>query len=166
MFKIYTKAPENTWFEWQFSGYIEMGGEQPNEHFWVPTSRDGKVPFITTPLEDKYTITKLTNKNKTDNRGHVVILNSYYGVQLKENAEEYFEIELEIVSLLDSPNEFNVMIRCPTNKQMIVEKCIQKDFKFFGGWPNMDWPTTYREFILKKTEDGKEIYGNFCFDKN
>ena len=157
MFRIYTKAPQDTWFEWMFSGHEEWGGEQITKE-----DAHKMPPFSKRHLEDKYNIVKLPDKTRISfsvSYNRIAILNSYYGVQLKENAEECFEIELEMVSFHGSPNKIQYMIRCPTNKQLIVEPCIDKNYKFHG-----EWPTNYSEHILKKTSPSKEVYGKFCFD--
>lgn len=157
MFKIYTIAPENTWFEWMFSGYEEWGGEQlsKDDAHWMP-------PFSTKPLEELYKFVKLPEKTRisySGDYGRMAVLYSYYSVQLKESPEDAFEIELEMVSWHDAPNQIQSMIRCPTNKQLLVEPCINKDYKFRG-----QWPTEYKEHVLKKTSASKEVYGTFCFD--
>ena len=147
---------KSEWIEWQFSGYQEWGGEQPEDFFWTPTSFYNKPAFSTEPLEELYQITPLTDKSKRSTpagRNRVVVLNSFYGIQSKESAETCFEIELELVSRLDSPNKVQIMIRCPLANKSIVEPCIDKDFKFTG-----EWPTKYTEYTLKKPTRYSETY--------
>lgn len=160
MFRLYTKAPEDTWFEWFFSGWQEWGGEQPEEFFWLPTDQYSKAPIDLKPLEEKYIITKLKEKNKSSEPNYrTVVLNSYYGLQSREDTQKKIEIEIELVSILGSPNKVQVMIRCPTVNQLEVESCIYKNFKFASPMP-----TEYKEYILKKPRPGVEVYGEFCFD--
>lgn len=145
---------KSTWVEWQFSGWQAWGGEQPDEFFWIPKSEEGKTAFSTEPLKELYEITPLTDKSKMSSpNSRVVVLNSFYGIQLKESADTCFEIELELVSRLDEPNRVQIMIRCPLANKSIVEPCIDKDFKFSGSWP-----TEYVEYKLEKPTRYSESY--------
>lgn len=143
--------PDAVWTEWQFSGWQEWGGEQPEEMFWTPYGKD-KDAFSFEPLEELYDITKLKDKSRIKS-GRKQVINSFYGVQLKQNAETCFEIEVELVSILDSPNRVQLMIRCPMTYKTVVEPCVNKDFKFIGRWP-----TEYAEYILKKPTRYSESY--------
>ena len=148
---------KSEWMEWQFSGWQHWGGEQPDDFFWTPKSYEGKSAFSTEPLEELYEITQLTDKSKRshpDPYSRTVVLNSFYGIQLKESAETCFEIELELVSRLDSPNRVQIMIRCPLANKSIVEPCINKEFKFFNV--GMSYETTYAEYTLKKPSRYRE----------
>lgn len=149
--------PKRLWFEWQFTGWVEMGGEQPGEFFWLPTDKHSKPAFSTKPLEELFHITKLTNKSKSITKERrMVIINSFYDIQSKEDSEIHFEIELEVVSILDSPNRVNVMIRCPLANKLIVEPCIHKDFTF--GDDVYRYPTKYAEYTLTKPTRYSEDY--------
>ena len=158
MFKIYTVAPENTWFEWMFSGYEEWGGEQlsKDEAHWMP-------PFSTTPFRGTIQLCQNTRKDQDILQWRVLSYGrTKFILQCSVERKPRRRVRNRIRNgspWHDAPNRIQSMIRCPTNKQLIVEPCINKDYKFRG-----EWPTNYSEHILKKTSSSKEAYGKFCFD--